>query len=77
MHQLFLEDETPENERARLDPDHWYEINLTNATLFANLTLEGMGQVRSKVKLFDYLFVNRLISILGLPRKTLHHPYAS
>ena len=37
VHQVQLEDEIPENERARLDPDHWYEINLTNATLFSNL----------------------------------------
>ena len=40
VHQLMLEDEIPENERARLDPDHWYEINLTNAVLFSNLWLE-------------------------------------
>ena len=33
----MLDDDIPENERARLDPDHWYEINLTNATLFSNL----------------------------------------
>ena len=37
VHQLMLDDEIPENERKRLDPDHWYEINLTNATLFSNL----------------------------------------
>merc|ERR1719431_421284 len=41
-HQQFLDDEQPENERARLDPDHWYEINLTNATLFSNLYLEAV-----------------------------------
>ena len=23
MHQLFLVDEQPENEKARMDPDHW------------------------------------------------------
>ena len=23
MHQLFLMDEQPENEKARMDPDHW------------------------------------------------------
>ena len=34
LHQQHLQDDQPENERARLDPDHWYEINLTNATLF-------------------------------------------
>lgn len=45
MHQLFLDDEQPENEKARLDPDHWYENNLTNASLFANLTLDGLPQL--------------------------------
>merc|ERR1719410_1714348 len=44
-HQQFLEDEQPENEKARLDPDHWYENNLTNASLFANLTLDGLPQL--------------------------------
>ena len=47
LHQQFLEDETPENERARLDPDHWYENNLCNASLFANLApekIEGMEE---------------------------------
>merc|ERR1711935_308998 len=28
-----------------LDDDHWYEINLTNAVLFANLTLDGLPQL--------------------------------
>jgi len=45
LHQLMLDDEQPENEKARLDPDHWYENNLTNALLFANLTLDGMEQL--------------------------------
>ena len=48
MHLQFLEDETPENERARLDPDHWYEINLCNSSLFANLApekIEGMKEL--------------------------------
>jgi len=45
MHQLMLDDEQPENEKARLDPDHWYEVNLTNALLFANLTLDGLEQL--------------------------------
>ena len=48
IHQLLLEDETPENERLRLDPDHWYENNLTNSSLFANLAPEkvkGMEQL--------------------------------
>merc|ERR1719348_2650924 len=45
LHQLMLDDEQPENEKARLDPDHWYENNLTNASLFANLTLDGLPQL--------------------------------
>jgi len=45
MHLLMLDDEQPENEKQRLDPDHWYEINLTNAVLFANLTLDGLHQL--------------------------------
>jgi len=45
IHKLMLEDEKPENERTRLDPDHWYENNLTNVSLFANLTLEGMEEL--------------------------------
>ena len=28
-----------------MDPDHWYENNLTNASLFANLTLDGLPQL--------------------------------
>ena len=48
LHQQMLADETPENERLRMDPDHWYENNLTNASLFANLAPEkvkGMWQL--------------------------------
>jgi len=45
MHKQLLDDEQPENEKARLDPDHWYENNLTNASLFANLTLDGLDQL--------------------------------
>jgi hypothetical protein len=45
IHQLVLEDDQPENEKARIDPDQWYENNLTNAALFANLSLEGLEQL--------------------------------
>ena len=45
LHLLMLDDDQPENEKQRLDPDHWYEINLTNAMLFANLTLDGLPQL--------------------------------
>ena len=39
IHQQFLMDEKPENERLHMDPDHWYELNLTNSFLFSNLDL--------------------------------------
>lgn len=45
LHLLMLDDDQPENEKQRLDPDHWYENNLTNAVLFANLSLEGLPQL--------------------------------
>jgi len=45
VHKLQLDDDQPENEKQRLDPDHWYENNLTNASLFANLSLEGLPQL--------------------------------
>ena len=48
LHLQMLKDETPENERLRMDPDHWYELNLTNAFLFANLApekVDGMQQL--------------------------------
>ena len=34
----MLKDQKPENERANMDPDHWYELNLTNSFRFSNLT---------------------------------------
>jgi len=45
LHMLMLDDEQPENEKQKMDPDHWFEINLTNALLFANLSLEGLPQL--------------------------------
>merc|ERR1712226_885610 len=38
IHRQMLKDQKPENERANMDPDHWYELNLTNSFLFSNLT---------------------------------------
>ena len=32
MHLLMLDDDQPENEKQRLDPDHWY-VSFTNQTL--------------------------------------------
>merc|ERR1711936_659211 len=66
-HQQFLEDEQPENERARLDPDHWYEINLTNATLFSNLYLEAVEGLEQLVpgRLFSTRMPRDIIEDLG------------
>jgi len=66
-HQQFLEDEQPENERARLDPDHWYEINLTNATLFSNLYLEAVEGLEQLVpgRLFSTRMPRDIVEDLG------------
>ena len=50
LHLQMLEDETPENERIRMDPDHWYELNLTNSFLFfpaAEASCSGVSGVMS------------------------------
>ena len=58
LHQQMLEDETPENERNRLDPDHWYELNLTNSSLFANLAPEKVDGLEQLVP--GRLFTTRM-----------------
>ena len=67
VHQQFLEDEQPENERARLDPDHWYEINLTNASLFSNLYLEAVEGLEQLVpgRLFSTRMPRNIVEDLG------------
>jgi len=67
VHQLMLEDEIPENERARLDPDHWYEINLTNAVLFSNLWLEHVTGLEQLVpgRLFSTRMPRDIVQDLG------------
>ena len=67
VHQQFLEDEQPENERARLDPDHWYEINLTNANLFSNLYLEAVEGLEQLVpgRLFSTRMPRDIVEDLG------------
>ena len=42
LHIQMLKDDIPEEERMTMDPDHWYELNLTNANLFPNLSHEKM-----------------------------------
>ena len=67
LHLQMLEDETPENERIRKDPDHWYELNLTNSSLFANLApekVEGMEQLVP-----GRLFTTRMPRDLNDPNK--------
>ena len=54
----MLKDERPENERVRLDPDHWYENNLTNSSLFSNLSPTKLGGMRSLVP--GRLFTTRM-----------------
>jgi len=66
VHQQTLEDDQPENERSRLDPDHWYENNLTNASLFANLYLEGVHGLEQLVP--GRLFTTRM------PRNIVEDP---
>jgi len=66
VHQQMLEDDQPENERVRLDPDHWYENNLTNASLFANLYLEGVHGLEQLVP--GRLFTTRM------PRNIVEDP---
>ena len=67
VHQLMLDDEIPENERARLDPDHWYEINLTNAVLFSNLYLEHVAGLEQLVpgRLFSTRMPRDIVEDLG------------
>ena len=33
MHLLMLDDDQPENEKQRLDPDHWYVHSMTRRNL--------------------------------------------
>ena len=67
LHQLMLDDEIPENERARMDPDHWYEINLTNAVLFSNLYLEHVEGLEQLVpgRLFSTRMPRNIVNDKG------------
>jgi len=67
IHQVFLDDDIPENERTRLDPDHWYENNLTNATLFSNLFLEHVTGLEQLVpgRLFSTRMPRNIVEDLG------------
>merc|ERR1719384_1045976 len=67
IHQVILDDDIPENERARLDPDHWYEINLTNAVLFSNLWLEHVTGLEQLVpgRLFSTRMPRDIVQDLG------------
>lgn len=71
MHLLFLDDDQPENEKARLDPDHWYENNLANASLFANLTLDGLPQLVPG-RLFSTRMPRDIVNDLSERRDFLH-----
>ena len=65
LHLQMLEDETPENERIRMDPDHWYELNLTNSSLFANLAPEKVAGMEQLVP--GRLFTTRMPRDLNDP----------
>ena len=67
----MLEDDKPENERDRLDPDHWYENNLSNASLFANLSLEGLPQVVPGIMVVPRLYNMYLSTVQVVPGITL------
>lgn len=45
LNRITVEEYKPYNERAKLDPDHWYELNTSNAVLFASLTLDGVDEL--------------------------------
>lgn len=64
LHMLMLDDDQPENEKQRLDPDHWYENNLTNVVLFANLTLDGLPQLVPG-RLFSTRMPRNIVEDLG------------
>lgn len=42
---LQKEEMLASNERTELDPDHWFEINTSNAALFQDLTLKGIEEL--------------------------------
>ena len=67
IHQVMLDDETPENERLRLDPDHWYENNLTNSSLFANLAPEKVRGMKQLVpgRIFTTRMPRDIVNDLG------------
>ena len=67
LHLQMLHDETPENERQRMDPDHWYELNLTNVTLFANLAPEKVDGMQQLVP--GRLFTTRMPRDLNDPEQ--------
>jgi len=45
LNQITVEEYKPYNERAKLDPDYWYELNTSNSVLFASLSLDGVPEL--------------------------------
>ena len=65
LHLQMLKDDIPEEERMTMDPDHWYELNLTNANLFPNLSHDKMKEIKQLVP--GRLFTTRLPTDLNYP----------
>ena len=51
----MLKDDIPEKEKMVVDPDHWYELNVTNAYLFPSIAYE-------KIKGMEQLIPGRLFT---------------
>lgn len=64
LSELQKEEMLASNERTELDPDHWFEINTSNASLFQDLSLKGIEEL-----LPGRLFTTRM------PRNLKEDPY--
>jgi len=65
LHQLMVEDNKPENERIRMDKDHWFEINLANFYIFSNLDLNGVKEQLVPGRLFTTRMPRDLVGPRG------------
>ena len=65
LHLQMLKDDIPEKEKVMVDPDHWYELNLTNAYLFPNIPNEKMKRMEQLVP--GRLFTTRMPLNLNQP----------
>ena len=65
LHLQMLKDGIHEKEQVMVDPDHWYELNLTNAYLFPNIPNEKIKQLEQLVP--GRLFTTRIPINLNQP----------